>query len=92
MTLGADAGAASLGLAAQSLHAVLLVGEDIAGERQARIEPQVREGSEHGARVGVGYPSGEGRGGRVLISADIGPRENAGIQCVAALISVETHR
>ena len=28
----------------------------------------------------------------VLISADIGPRENASIQCVAALISVETHR
>ena len=28
----------------------------------------------------------------LLISADIGPRENAGIQCVAALISVETHR
>ena len=31
-------------------------------------------------------------GAVVLISADIGPRENAGIQCVAALISVETHR
>ena len=28
----------------------------------------------------------------LLISADIGPRENADIQCVAALISVETHR
>ena len=28
----------------------------------------------------------------LLISADIGPRENASIQCVAALISVETHR
>ena len=39
-----------------------------------------------------GTSSGGRNKPRVLLSADIGPRENAGIQCVAALISVETHR
>ncbi len=29
---------------------------------------------------------------KVLVSADIGPRESVTIQCVTALISVETHR
>ena len=52
--LGADACAALLRLAAQAVYAVLLVGEDVAGERQSRIEPQLREGVEHGARFDAG--------------------------------------